>query len=121
MDEIWPCIQIIFEKKELIEKAIRAISTINTKLGDMPTTTKNIIKFIDSKRRYELDNLGVDGGTEKILEVKKILTKKNLIVQLVEKCHSLEVAVRFFTRIESLNKKGLPYLFVINEKLMTKE
>lgn len=45
-----------------------------------------------------------------------------MVVQLIEKWHTLEVAVnRFFTRIEALDKKGLPYLFVINEKLMTKE
>jgi len=54
--------------------------------------------------------------------VKKVLTKKNLVVQLTEKCHSLEIRVsKFFTRIESLNKKGLPSLFVINDKLMTRE
>ena len=41
---------------------------------------------------------------------------------MTEKCHTLEVAVnRFFTIIEALNKKGPPSLFVINEKLMTKE
>ena len=43
-------------------------------------------------------------------------------MQLTEKCHTLEVAVnRFFTRIEALNKKGLPSLSVINAKLMTRE
>ena len=59
MDEIWPCILIIFEQKELMEKAKQAVSTINTELGDMPTTTNNIIKFLNSKNRYELDDLGV--------------------------------------------------------------
>lgn len=50
------------------------------------------------------------------------MTKKNLVVQRTEKCHTLEVAVnRFFTRIDALNKKGLPSLFVINVKLMTRE
>ena len=43
-------------------------------------------------------------------------------MQLIEKCHTLEVAVnKFFTRIEALNKKGLPSLFVINDKLMIRE
>jgi hypothetical protein len=69
-----------------------------------------------------LDDLGVDDITYTILEVKKVLKNKNLVVQLIEKCHTLEVAVnKFFTRIEALNKKGLPSLFVINDKLMTME
>jgi len=88
----------------------------------MLTTTDNIIKFLNSKNSYELDDLGVDYMTETILEVKKVLTKNNLVVQLTEKCHTLEVAANgFFTRIDALNKKGLPSLFVINDKLMTKE
>lgn len=105
-----------------MEKTKHAISIINIELGDMPTTANNIIKFINSKNRYELDDLGVDDKKETILEVKKVLTKKDLIVCLTEKCQSLEVEVyRFFTRIEALTKKVLPSLFVINEKLMTRE
>lgn len=80
MGEIWPCIQIIFEHRELIQRAIEAIYTINNKLGDMSATTNNIIKFLNSKNRYELDHLGVDDRMKTILEVKKVLTKKNLIV-----------------------------------------
>lgn len=122
MDEISPCIQIIFELKEFIERANQAISTNNNELGDMPATTNNIIKFLNSKNIYELDDLGVDDRTKTILELKKVLTKKNLIVQLIKKRHSLEIAVNIiFTKIEALTKRCLPSLFVINEKLMTKE
>ena len=36
-------------------------------------------------------------------------------------CNQLHIGVRrFFNRIEPLNKKGLPSLFVINDKLMEK-
>lgn len=35
MNKIWPSIQIIFQQKELVEKAKEAISDINTKLEDM--------------------------------------------------------------------------------------
>jgi len=45
MNEFWPSIQIIFEQKELLEKAKEAISATNTELGDMPATTNRIIKF----------------------------------------------------------------------------
>lgn len=47
-----------------MEKTKRAISTINNELGEMPTTTNRIIKFINSKNKYELDDLGVDDGIE---------------------------------------------------------
>jgi len=105
-----------------MEKSKQTISTIYAKLGEMPSTSNNIIKFLNSKNRYELDDLGVDEKIETILEVKKVLTKKNLVIQLIEKCHTLEGGVnKFFTRIDALNKKGLPSLFAINEKLMTKE
>ena len=105
-----------------MEKKKYTNANINAQLGEMPATANSIIKFLNSKNRYELDDLGVDDKIETILEVKKFLTKKNLVVQLTEKCHTLEVAInRFFTRIDALNKKGLPSLFVINDKLMTRE
>jgi len=80
MNEIWPNIQVIFEQNELVEKAKEAISTTNLELGDIPATTNRIIKFLNSKNRYELEELGVADRIETILQVKKVLTKKNLIV-----------------------------------------
>ena len=38
----------------------------------MPTTATNIIKFLNSKNIYELDDLGVYYIIETILEVKNI-------------------------------------------------
>ena len=70
----------------LIEKSNQAISTINTELADMPTTVNKILKFLNSKSKYEFDDLGVDDKTETILEVKKVLTKKNLIVGIWYPC-----------------------------------
>lgn len=97
-----------------MEKAEQTISSIlNAELGEMPSTTNRIIMFLNSKNRYDMDDLGVDDRTE---------TKNNLVVQLMEKCHTLEVEVNMiFTRIDALNKKGLPSLFLINDKLMTRE
>ena len=71
-----------------MEKAKQTISTINVELGEIPATTNNIIKFLNSRNIYKLDDLGLDDKIETILEVKKVLTKKNLVVQLIEKCHS---------------------------------
>lgn len=91
----------------------------------MTTASNMIIKFLNSRNRYELEELGVAERKKAILQVKKVLTKKSLNVQLEEKCQNLELTVnRFFNGIEPLNQKGLPYSFVINEKddkLMARE
>jgi len=76
-----------------MEKAKQTIFIINAELGEMPATTNNIIKFLNSKNRYELEDLGVDDRIETTLEVKKVLKKKNLVVRLTKKCHTLEVAI----------------------------
>jgi hypothetical protein len=48
------------------------------------------------------------------------LTKRGLILQLEEKVQAMDLGVqRFFSKIEALQKKGLPSLKVINDKLMT--
>jgi len=54
--------------------------------------------------------------------VKKIITKKKLILQLEDKCSSVNVIVQcFFNRLEPLTSKGFPSILVINDKLMPTE
>ena len=87
----------------------------------MPTTTPKIIKFLNSKTSYELEVLDVKERTQTILEVKRVLTKRNLLRQLEEKCHELEVAIGiFFNKNEPLREKWFPSLYVINNKLVQK-
>jgi hypothetical protein len=53
------------------------------------------------------------------LEVKRVLTKRGLILQLEEKIQIMEQGVqRFFNKIDALTRKGLPGMKVINDKLM---
>jgi hypothetical protein len=48
------------------------------------------------------------------------LTKRELMLPLEEKVQTMDAGVqRFFSKIEALQKKGLPGLRVINDKLMT--
>jgi hypothetical protein len=48
------------------------------------------------------------------------LTKRGLLLQLEEKVEIMDQGVhKFFSKIETLQKKGLPGLKVINDKLMT--
>jgi len=69
-----------------------------------------------------LEDVGINDRTATILEVKKVLTKRNLIDQWEEWCETFELQVnRFTNRIEALIQKGLPSVYVINDKLITQE
>lgn len=106
----------------MIQKATETIIKVREKLGDMPIEASNIIKFLNSKNKYELEELGINDRTATILEVKKVLTKRNLINQLEEKCEMLELGVHiFFNENEALKHKGLPSIYVINDKLIPQE
>jgi hypothetical protein len=96
------------------------IEKIRGELGEMPAKATEIIKFLNSKTREELDDLKIEDRTETILEVKRVLTKRGLILQLQEKFQAMDIGVQiFFSKIEALKKKGLLGLRVINDKLMT--
>ena len=85
-----------------------------------PTKMSPKTKFPVRKTREELEELKIEDRTETILEVKRVLTKRRLMLQLEEKVQAMDLGVhRFFSKIEALQKKGLPGLKVINDKLMT--
>ena len=51
----------------------------------------------------------IEDRTKTILEVKKVLTKKGLMLQLKEKAQTMDIGVqRFFSKVDSLHNKGLP-------------
>jgi hypothetical protein len=75
---------------------------------------------LNSKTREEPKDLKIEDRTKTILEVKRVLTKRGLMLQLEEKAQNMDVGVkRFFNKIDVLQKKGLPGLLVLNDKLMT--
>jgi hypothetical protein len=120
INEIWPMVQIMFEQNELVQIRKQLIENIRGELGEMPTEATEIIKFLNSKTRENLEELKIEDGTEAILEVKRVLTKRGLMLQLEEKVQVMDIGVQiFFSKIEALQKKGLPGLRVINDKLMT--
>ena len=72
------------------------------------------------KNRRELNELGVEDRTEAIIKIKKVLSKGNLMLNLEEKCHNMQVGIdRFMTKFQILREKGLPSPMVIHDKLMT--
>lgn len=62
----------------------------------MPEIYSDIIKFLNSKDSYRLEELGINIRKATILEVKNIITKKKLILQLEEKCNSMNTIVQNF-------------------------
>ena len=120
MNEIWQMIHILFKKNEMVQRSQQAIEKIRVELGEMPTKAVEIIKFMNSKTREELEDLKIEYRKKTILEVKRVLIKRVFMLQLEEKVQTMDTGVqRFFSKIESLQRKGLPGLRVINDKLMT--
>jgi hypothetical protein len=67
-----------------------------------------------------MENLKIEDRMETILEVKRVLTKRGLMLQLEEKAQIKDIGVhRFFSEIDALQKKGPPGLLVLNDKMMT--
>ena len=89
INDIWPFIQVIFEQNDLVKEAIEAIQRVKAELGDMPEEATRIIHFLNSKNKYELQELDIDDRTGIIIEVKKVLTKRNLMINLEEKCQTM--------------------------------
>jgi hypothetical protein len=119
VNEIWPMFQIMFEQNELLERSKQAVEKIRTDLGDMPAQANEIIRFLNSKTREELEELKIEDRTKTILEVKRVLTKRGLMLQLEEKIQVMDQGVlKFFHKIDALQRKGLPGMKVINDKLM---
>ena len=63
INEIWPMVQIMFEHHDLVLKSRQAIDKIRTELGDMPSAANEIIKFLNSKTKEELEELKVKDRT----------------------------------------------------------
>ena len=93
VNDIWPSIQIIFEQNDLINEASDAIQKVKTNLGKKPEEASKIIKFLDSKNKYELEELGIADRKESILKVRKVISKRNIMLQLEEKCQTLELTM----------------------------
>ena len=88
----------------------------------MITDATILIHFLNSKNKYELQELEIEDKTKTILEVRKVLSKRDLMLNLEDKCQNMQVAVdRFMAKFQILREKGLPSPLVINDKLMTQQ
>jgi hypothetical protein len=107
-------------EKSFLYHARQAIDKIKREMGDMPIEENKIIRFINSKTREDLEDLKIEDRTKTILEVKRIITKRGLMLQLEEKFQNMNVEFhKFFSKIDALQKKGFPSWLVLNNKIMT--
>lgn len=103
----------------MIKEATEAIQRVKEERGDMREEATRIIHFVNSKNNYELQELEILERIGTILEVKRVLTKRNLMLNLEDKCQTMQLAIdRFMVKFEILRQKGLPNPLVINDKLM---
>lgn len=80
-------------------------------LEHRPEEAQRIIKFLNSKTKEELEDSNILDRTTTSMEVKRILTKNNLMIQFENKCKYIELQVRRFNRkFTLLQEKGLPTL-----------
>lgn len=106
----------------MIKEASETIQKVRAELGKKPKEASRVIQFLNSKKKYELQDLGLSDRTKTILEVKKVITKRNLMIQIEEKCQNMKLAVdRFMVKFDVLRKKGLHNPLVINNMLMKQE
>lgn len=119
IDYIWPSIQKQFE---LVKIAVEAIQKTKEEFGDKLEEENQSIDFLNSRNKYQLDELDIEDRTTTIIEIKKVLTKRNLMLNLEKRCQSIQVDIdRFMLKYGILREKGLPSPLVINDKLMTHE
>jgi ElaB/YqjD/DUF883 family membrane-anchored ribosome-binding protein len=96
-------VQIMFDQHDLVLKSRQAIDRIRRELGEIPSTANEIINFLNSKTKEELENLKFEDITETILEVKRVLMKRGLMLQLEEKAQNMDIEFqRFFNKLEAL-------------------
>ena len=106
----------------MIKLATKATQKVKEELGQMLEEATKIIQFLNSKNKYELQELEIEDRTETILELRKVLSKRNLMQNLDDKCQNMQLAIdRFMAKFQILREKGLPNPLVINDKLMTQE
>jgi hypothetical protein len=64
---------VVHKSKEVIDK-------IKEELGEIPIEASELIRFLNSKNKQELEELEIEDRTKTILEIKKVLTKKGLML-----------------------------------------
>lgn len=121
-NDIFPLIQVIFQYTKLVKVATKGIQNTRGDLGDKLEEASQLIKLLNNKNMYQLDELGTEDRIGTIIEIKKVLTKRNLMLNIEKKFQGMQANIdRFMTKFGILREKDLPSPMVIHENLMTQE
>lgn len=96
INDVWPFIQIIFEHTELVKVATEEIHKTVEELGDKHEEANQLITFLNSRNRYQLDELEIDDRIATIIEIKNVPTKRNLMLNLEKRCQSIQADIEIF-------------------------
>ena len=64
---------------DLVKLALEEVQRTKAKLGRMPEEATRLINFLNTKNKYQLEELDIGDRTRTILEIKKVLTKRSLM------------------------------------------
>lgn len=100
--------------------ATEAIHKIVEELGSKLEEANQLIT--NNKNRYEPDELEIQDRIAPIIEIKKVISKRNLMLNLEKRCQSIPTDIdSFMLSFGILREKGLPSPMVIHDKLMNQE
>lgn len=68
-------------------------------LGQMPREARTLIKILNSKTKDELADFEIADRIETILEGRRVLSKRNLLVQLENKCKHCNAPLNIIMQI----------------------
>ena len=94
--DLWSTVQIIFEKEELVQNVKVAFEKTKIEIENRVIKSNRIIKMWNSKTQEEFEELEIQDKTCTIMEVKRVLTNKNLMVKLENKFKEIELQVKRF-------------------------
>ena len=72
----------MYEQNDLVKLALEEVQKAREELGNMPEEANELIQFLNTKNRYQLEELGIQDRTGTILEVKRVFTKRTLMQNL---------------------------------------
>jgi len=96
INDVWPSIQIIFEQTELVKMATEAIHKTVEELRNKPEEANQLITFLNSKNKYQLDELEIEDRIATIIDIKKVLAQRNLMLNLEKICQSIQAYIDSF-------------------------
>jgi len=81
--------KIIFEQTELVKLATEAIQKTKEELEEKPEEETQLMNFLNSKSKQQMEQWDIKDRIATIFEIKKVIIKKNLMLNLEKRCQSI--------------------------------